>query len=266
MRASLAMPRTSTRLFQEPLHGFWRTGASPARKGYGIRVWLSPTKGEIMTNRLDEMAKALAGELPRREALKRLGGLVVGGLAASLGLPSRAWADDSVADCFDACCRGNPGVHKCHEACKQGAQTSCGGVCCPSSLCISGTCCPAALVCGTGSSAVCCAPPSLCIAGKCCPATEVCPDGPSPVCCSPPSVCVSNGCCPPGTPVCGFLGSNLATCCPSPGICCPSPIGGPPIFCVNPATDILNCGGCGHVCTCPVGETPVCTSGTCSCV
>jgi hypothetical protein len=220
-----------------------------------------------MTNRLDEMAKALAGDLPRREALKRLGGFLVGGIVASLGLPGRASADGSVGECIQTCCQGLTGHARaeCNHACQRGVQTSCGGVCCPSSLCVAGTCCPTSNICGTGSSAVCCPPDTHCISGTCCPATEMCGTATSTVCCSPPSTCISGTCCPAGTPVCVGIAGPTA-CCPSPGICCPSPIGGPPVFCVNPANDILNCGGCGHVCTCPVGETPVCTSGTCSCV
>jgi hypothetical protein len=129
-----------------------------------------------MENHFDELAKLLAGDMPRREALKRLGGLFVGAIAASLGLQGRAWGRSPVADCIQTCCRGTTGRARaaCNQACQQGLLTSCGGVCCRASLCISGTCClPPRVVCGkTAATLVCCLGGFLCINGVCVPPTN----------------------------------------------------------------------------------------------
>src|SRR5438876_787298 len=65
-----------------------------------------------MENRFDELAKALAGGVSRREVLRRLGFWVVGGTVAALGLATKAEADvgtvTSSGECRQLCNSGCP--------------------------------------------------------------------------------------------------------------------------------------------------------------
>src|SRR2546430_523728 len=60
-------------------------------------------RGEIMESRFDEMTKVLAGGIPRREALWRLGGLAGGAIMALLGWGPKAKADSTASDCAHFC-------------------------------------------------------------------------------------------------------------------------------------------------------------------
>jgi hypothetical protein len=55
-----------------------------------------------MENRFDKLAKALAGEISRREALRQAGGVLAGALLASLGLRP-AWGQSPRVDCVRWC-------------------------------------------------------------------------------------------------------------------------------------------------------------------
>jgi hypothetical protein len=69
-----------------------------------------------MTHSFDELAKALAGEISRRETLRRLGGVLVGALLVSLGLKP-AWGQE---DCDEAALRAClEEVEDCFERVKE---------------------------------------------------------------------------------------------------------------------------------------------------
>jgi hypothetical protein len=182
----------------------------------------------MMENRFDELAKALAGGMSRRDALRRLGGGLVGAVLASLGL-GKAWGQAPFAGCVKFCrdtCGISPGnggafsqcVSSC-ENCWNTAGTICACpvpgtkkvVCCHSpEVCLNGLCgnvqgcssatdCPNFLPCGGGGDCTCVAD----IHGA-----PVCVHGLSPFCapcsdCPPGSVCVVvPNCCSPGLTGC----------------------------------------------------------------
>jgi hypothetical protein len=70
-----------------------------------------------MENRFDDLTKALAEGMPRRQALRRLAGLFGGALLASLGLAGKAAANGCP-----------PGTIACH------------GKCCPASISVYNPC------------------------------------------------------------------------------------------------------------------------------
>jgi hypothetical protein len=144
-------------------------------------------------NHFDEMAKALAEGLTRRQALRKVGGGLAGALLASLGL-GKAWgqADDS---CPDYCRRlgltpghGNA-FGKCVSNCAR----------CKGTLCGADACCTGALVCAVfGTHGVC---------GEC--GRISCND---PIACAEPT-CSGGGC------VCGTSAEGEDVCVQTGGIC-----------------------------------------------
>ena len=89
----------------------------------------------------DEMAKALAGDVSRREALGRVSSLFVAALMASLGLGSKAWA-----------------YH-----CPKGTIDCGNGVCCGKGRkSLAGSCCVRVGICGTPCGSLCCLPTDIC--------------------------------------------------------------------------------------------------------
>lgn len=157
-----------------------------------------------MVHQFDELAKALAGDVPRRKALRLLGGTLAGALLAAL---SRREARAAPSECAVLCGKNAFISGPLHAACRQACQqceaditricfSPTGARCCPPET----TCCPTP----TGST--------------CCPAGQVC--------CSPA------GCCEVGRVCCGPAG-----CCPAGQVCCFDPFRGP--FCGIPGTE--NC-------------------------
>jgi hypothetical protein len=127
-----------------------------------------------MENRFDELAKAVAGGMSRREALRRVGGGLVGAVLASLGLGTKAWsapAPNSGCEQFCRDCGISPGngnafgqcVSSCEHCWNTGGKT-CTGLC-PTAARPNVVCCPDDQVCcpnrRTGSS-VCCGPGLVC--------------------------------------------------------------------------------------------------------
>ncbi len=116
-----------------------------------------------MENRFDDLTKALAEGIPRRQALRRLAGLFGGALLGALTFGSTARANGCgpgefkcnggcCSKAFYNCCNGG-----CSVTCgKKGVCCSAGDVCCPTPGVIGGdVCCPAALCspylgCGVG--------------------------------------------------------------------------------------------------------------------
>jgi hypothetical protein len=101
-----------------------------------------------MENRFDDLTKALAEGIPRRQALRRLAGLFGGALLGALTFPGLAGADQG----------GCPqGTVRC--------DTKTGKLCCPTlALCCGTVCCPAGYVC-CPSSAI--NFPAQCCQGSC---------------------------------------------------------------------------------------------------
>jgi hypothetical protein len=170
-----------------------------------------------MENRFDELTKALAGGVSRREALRRLGGGLAGVLLASMGL-GKAWSQSGSVDCGSYCrARFAPGrvalrtcVHSC-EDCQAGGGIVCGAssagggavTCCSggtASTCCSGACVNTASDpnnCGgcAGAGGSVCSSSQSCVSGSCCPADRIC----NGTCCASGQVCQGGqcvGCCP----------------------------------------------------------------------
>ena len=98
-----------------------------------------------MENRFDDLTKALAEGMPRRQALRRLAGLFGGALLGALTFTGLAVADQS------GCPQGT--VRCAHKPVPPGT----GKLCCPSfASCCQTICCPPDLVCGSNET---CVPP-----------------------------------------------------------------------------------------------------------
>jgi hypothetical protein len=205
----------------------------------------------------DEMAKALAGGLSRRQALRRAGGGLAGALLASLGL-GQAWAGGVTGrrtrmtraqagvvtgptNCADFCknflgiAPGNGNAFgKCVSNCSNCLLVG-GGLCGASNCCTVGQVCSGGACvtpCGqTGadctSSAQCCSDTGGCNLGGTCgclSAGQVCTS--SAQCCSDTSGCSDFGfCCMPSGSPCEFL--HPEACCT--GCCELSAVG--PVCC-----------------------------------
>lgn len=189
---------------------------------------------------LDDLARLAAGGLPRRAALRRLGGGLAAALLASLGL-----AEDAAA-----APPGPPGPIQCQHPCPVPGRVN-RFVCCPpgtvfnSRTCTADGCCRDARVYTSASTGQ----------KKCCPDGRA---GCGTICCPPGATCKDGACvCPPlsggvfGLPrtVCGD------TCCATVGIhaCCDDQ-------CVSLKTNSDHCGACGAAC--PSGEA--CCAGKCA--
>jgi hypothetical protein len=184
-----------------------------------------------MALEFDELSKALARGLPRREVLRRIGS----GLAsAALTTFSFGKANAAPSPCA-VFCSGQfpPGPRRasCQQACRQcNADVSrvCFGatntICCP----------PGGSCCGSSTGAVfCCPPETSCCFEICCPVDQPCCFGADGAfCCPPETSCCDGICCPSGT-FCdngecvevGFCATggtcdNAATCDPNRGCVC----------------------------------------------
>jgi hypothetical protein len=193
-----------------------------------------------MSELFDNITRIVGSPVPRRQALKAIGGALLGAVfAGSTYRKTRAAADQT-------CCQGDdgtcllPGMADCNYAvvmwnqnncAVQGGQWVAGGSCCTESLaclpnenCCGFICCPPGGECFGG---VCCPPERLYLGGccpegsvpinngaACCPADRVLPNG---TCCAAGNVVVNGACCL-STRVC--VGAGGATiCCPG-GRCC----------------------------------------------
>jgi hypothetical protein len=184
-----------------------------------------------MAHQFDELAKALAGGISRREALRRVGTGIAATLLASLRL-DRAWAG----------CRSGTFLCPSGTCCPNGT-VCCGTRCCLSNqYCVSGTCspCPAGkFLCGQS----CCSNGSSCCGGTtCCPVTQACCD--FGVCCGPGQACRYGQCTPVGV-LCGGVRCAVGEACCN-GRCTR----------LNTST---NCGACGDACD----PNELCTNGVC---
>lgn len=198
-----------------------------------------------MTTKFDELSKALASGVPRREALRVISGLL-GGVLAAIGLEEtraappecvdicRKFQGLSQASCFRACgqCRQDvsrlclaftqviccaPGSRCCHPSnpsvpyyptatCCPGELACCRNTCCaPGEACCCG---PSGLFCGSaGPDCVQCPVGTMCRGGKCCSPEQICVN----TCCAPGETC----CCGPLIFGCGIAGPGCVPC-PAP--------------------------------------------------
>jgi hypothetical protein len=91
-----------------------------------------------MENRFDDLTKALAEGIPRRQALRRLAGVFGGALLGALTFGGFAKADQGGCPQGTFRCKGG-GSKLC---CPVGT-TCCGSACCPvGTPCCGGVCCP----------------------------------------------------------------------------------------------------------------------------
>jgi hypothetical protein len=218
----------------------------------------------------DRLARSLAEELPRREALRRLGGGLAVALLASLGSVT-AWGDPKTLKC-------KHGTFPCPpNLCCPNGDTCCGTHCCPAGrVCCVGKCCLPGYYCVDGHCSVCPAGQGLCN-GSCCDLGRTCcGDGTCADTQNDPSHCGSctqacnpNETCSGGTCHCGsgsgcgsgFICASAGTCCMPAGATIDATHPGP---CCGAAA--CNVDGCVCVCLgtgsdCSVDEG--CCSGSC---
>jgi Stigma-specific protein, Stig1 len=203
-----------------------------------------------MEHRFDQLAKALAEGVSRREALQRMGSALAGALLASVGLGTAWGQSNDVRPFCGRFCREKfpPGPRRmsCVSACE-----ACGGDVgrlCPSSQSDNVACCPT-------ESAGCCdgictdtqSNPYSC--GRC---GTVCPAD-APVCCS--GYCVNTK---SDRDNCGACGNTCFI-----GVCCSG-------VCKDTINDPQNCGACGNQCSSDLccagkccGRGQVCCGGVC---
>jgi len=196
-----------------------------------------------MESHLDLLAKALASNTSRREALRRAGGILGAALLASFGI---ACESESTAP------RGRPALLDLVPPgrCKLGGQNCRENTECCSEFCdpTTGQClCPAGSVeCPSTGACISCSVdqvlnPETCTC-ECVGGTALC----GSVCCSNGKCCSEGVCCENGN-CCGTV------CCPLTTTCC----GG---VCTDTSSDRANCGGCGRACT---GGFQICSGGMC---
>jgi hypothetical protein len=253
----------------------------------------------------DNLARAMAEELPRREALRRIGGGLATTMLISLGLSKVAWGQGGGGRSGPTLCTDKSEVGACialASAVLTAALALCtaatGGVfvagcaaiatgtytkaleecqkksgCPPRTRCSNNVCCP-------GSQTGCRSAQGD--RSFCCESDETCCEG---ICCLPSQTCSNRKCCPSGQVNCsntcvntGFDANNCGACgnvctvgkeCVAGTCACPlgkADCGG---TCVDTATDPSNCGFCGHVCaggqTCSSGQCSGCPDGTPPC-
>jgi hypothetical protein len=180
-----------------------------------------------MPNRFDDFSKSLAESVPRRESLRRLGGVFAGAALMPFTLALGASKPRAADPCKTFCmCRNKSQQNACLAACK-----ACGG--------------KTSRLCGSCGSYVCC-PSGLACCGSAC--VDLFEDfyncGGCGIGCDEPSV-YEEGACVDGT--CMYQCISGALRCN--GACTPV------------LWDPNNCGACSNVCG---GTTPHCNQGMCS--
>jgi hypothetical protein len=127
----------------------------------------------------DQAARVIASPMPRREALKALGGAAAAGILASLGIKT-ASAQSAPTACQPAC-------KATQQCCTTGTKATCrdaNQICCGNDACA-----PNQFCCNTGAKPFCrtakktccgdvaCGPDQTCCSGKCCPKNQSCVNG-----------------------------------------------------------------------------------------
>lgn len=144
---------------------------------------------------MDDISRLIASPIPRRKALRMLGGVVGGSILASLGLERASHAMGTGMRCI-------------------GKQVPCNSTCCnPNEMCCGGTCYGAGVqalynCCGT---VLCSKASQQCCGNHCCSKKETCC---GLQCCSAGRSCCHGQCCAPGAVCCG------TTCCGEGKVCC----------------------------------------------
>src|SRR5262245_44992354 len=142
-----------------------RPHASIAQRSQGSR-WRRPVQEErAMNETFDELAKVLAEDVSRREALRRVGSVLAGALLAATGLGSASGQGRGGGGGGSKGCPS--GQTKCKGKCvnlQSDSQNcgSCGHGCASGQVCCSGTCTP------LGTNANCAACGNACPAGSSC--------------------------------------------------------------------------------------------------
>jgi len=130
-------------------------------------------RGELSAS-FDDIARIVASPIPRREAIKRLGGIMGGGILAALGFGAGSMLEAQNAGACPIAlqfyCSNTSGAHTC---CKLHVQQCCadtGAYCCSTTQkCCGGICCENnQSCCKSSGSSKCCAPREICCNGKCC--------------------------------------------------------------------------------------------------
>lgn len=215
-----------------------------------------------MSELFDDISRIVGSPIPRRHALKAIGGALLGAV-----FTTSIYRKVSSAQVFSRCCRSTGGTcyfgetpqacdpriytkDKCvalgfewregHSCCPDGhtcpaGEICCGATCCGGSnpVCFEGACCTDERVCGNFS--FCCPSGFVCSQStqQCCPTAQYCPG--SQTCCPNGTICVNEMCCPTAS-VCTDPFTNQTICCSS-GSCC-----GGTKCCPNGCTsDGLNC-------------------------
>lgn len=200
-----------------------------------------------MSELFDDISRIVGSPIPRRRAIKAIGGALIGAL-----LGASVFKSVSSARQGSSCCQGPGGYcffegqevfcdprqpwtqEKCvaagfewrvdHSCCSDGHICPSNGVCCgvtccdANSVCLGDECCPANRACGN----FCCPSGSVCVNGACCPTQRVCTDPATnqTICCASGRCCGGTKCCSSGT-------------CTSDGMNCGSSSGNP--ITVSPA-------------------------------
>jgi Stigma-specific protein, Stig1 len=216
--------------------------------GSGGRALLEQ-KENVMEHQFDELAKALAEGMSRREALRRVGGGLAAVLLVSLGWSREAWGDTR-AVCKSVCGGLGKYGNQCMSVCMSCSSASCvtgspgaktclqctGGKVCSSGSCV----CPSGQTDCSGTCVNTATDPSNC---------GGCTSSSASYVCRTDQVCSINGCqCPTGQTECSGTCVDTATDRNNCGICgtvCGACCSG---TCVDTATDSNNCGACGNVC------------------
>lgn len=192
-----------------------------------------------MSELFDEISRIVGSPIPRRRALKAVGGALIGAVFAT-----SVYRKASSAQTMSYCCAGPGGScfsqdeplfcdprlpwtqEKCevsgyewrpgHSCCSDGhtcpptTSVCCGATCCDlDSICLGDVCCPTNRVCQ--NSTLCCPSGTVCVNNACCPTNRVCtnPTTNQTICCSSGRCCGGTKCCPSG--VCTSDGMNCGT-------------------------------------------------------
>jgi len=201
-----------------------------------------------MAHQMDELAKALASGISRRDALRLISGSLVGVVLSAMGIEQASAAKGRNSDCVEFCKQIYPPGAARGQCISEAAQGrgpcyDCGGsiyrMCSPDPYDLSrGVCCAPGQACRNGMCTPVQAGIAICFpAGRTCSSGEVCcADG----CCGPIRECVDgrcvcpanietcgDGCCPAGY-ICTLDETGAGICKPGPRVCrqtyCPRPV------------------------------------------
>ena len=143
-----------------------------------------------MQSVFDDVARILASPLPRRQALKLVGGALAGGVLGALGVnPAAAQSNATKCKigtfaCGTGCCSSNT-----QTCCTTGTSPFCvskGKICCGSTSCSNNQTC-----CTTGSKPFCATKGKTCCGSTSCSSDQTCCNG---TCCAKGQKCVNGRC------------------------------------------------------------------------